>query len=437
VDDPLLWVAVATAALSAFFSLNAYALRDVSRRKLEEAFARRPPARLAELLGHLRELHMLCSLLRTLSNLALLVMVLHLFGAGPSGGRLWAILAAVGTSAAIISVFCVAIPHAWAHYAGAGILAATARSLLGLRKALWPVVALLRAFDVPVRRLSGVPDSASDALDENGNHRDPAARETAVKAEILHVASEGHAEGAVDPDEMDMIESVIEFGDQQASEIMTPRTDVVALPADAPAEDIWRTVIDAGHTRVPVYDRDIDNIIGILHAKDLLSVEDPARVDLRALMRKPFFVPETKNLDDLLKEFKARKSHMAVVLDEYGGTAGLVTVEDLIEEIVGDISDEYDRPASALMKRIDDRTFEVDGRMYIDDLNDALGLHLPEEADYDTIAGYVSSELGFIPRVDQTLTADGATFTVLAADDRKIDRVRVELPQQPARSQKA
>ena len=145
-------------------------------------------------------------------------------------------------------------------------------------------------------------------------------------------------------------------------------------------------------------------------------------------MRKPFFVPETKKLDDLLREFKARKSHMAVVLDEYGGTAGLVTVEDLIEEIVGDIADEYDGPESALMRRLDDRSYEVDGRMYIDDLNDALGLSLPEEEDYDTVAGFVSSELGFIPPVDQLLEADGARFTVLAADDRRITRLRVDLP---------
>ncbi len=150
--------------------------------------------------------------------------------------------------------------------------------------------------------------------------------------------------------------------------------------------------------------------------------------DLRRVMRKPFFVPETKKLDELLREFKARKSHMAVIIDEYGGTAGLVTVEDLIEEIVGDIADEYDQPTSALMRRVDARTYEVDGRMYIDDLNDDLELQLPEEEDYDTVAGFVTGELGFIPPVGETLKTDGATFTVLAADDRKIIRVRGELP---------
>jgi len=283
---------------------------------------------------------------------------------------------------------------------------------------------VMHAVDWIVRRLSGVPESV------NGNGEVSAEQlEDAVKAEILQVASDGQAEGVMDAAEMEMIESVIEFSDQQAGEIMTPRTDIVALPVEADAEQVLRTFIEAGHTRIPVYDGDIDHIVGILHAKDLLRREAEP-FDLRRIMRKPFFIPETKRLDELLREFKARKQHMAIVLDEYGGTAGLVTVEDLIEEIVGDISDEYDRPESALMKRLDDHTVEVDGRMYIDDLNDALGLNIPEEEDFDTVAGFVSSELGTIPKVGESLTAYGATFTVLAADDRKVTRLRVELPKE-------
>ncbi len=241
----------------------------------------------------------------------------------------------------------------------------------------------------------------------------------------MQVASDAQAEGAVDADEMEMIESVIEFGDRRVGEIITPRTDIVAVPADATLEQVRRTVIQAGHTRIPVYAGDIDNIIGILYAKDLLAIDEPDRTDLRSVMRKPFFIPETKPLGDLLREFKAQKMHMAIVLDEYGGTAGLITVEDLIEEIVGDISDEYDRAESPLLKRIDERTVEIDGRMYIEDLNDAMGLSLPEEEDYETVAGFIFSELGFIPPVGQTLSTNGAEFTVIAADARKITRLRV------------
>ncbi|HET6429200.1 MAG TPA: hemolysin family protein [Phycisphaerae bacterium] len=430
-DDPLLWVAVASAALSGFFSLNAYALRDTSRRKLEAAFAGRPDGRLRGLLKHRSALHMLCGFLRTASNLALLVGVLGALQIHQGRTEIWRIIAAVGVTAGVVAIVSVAIPHAWSRYAGASVLAVTAPVLLALRAALLPLVMVMRAFDLPIRRLAGVPDPESDDAGENGGARNGSARETAVKAEILQVASDGQAEGAVDAAEMEMIESVIEFGDQRAGEIMTPRTDIVALPVDADGEQVRRTVVEAGHTRIPVYDGDVDHIVGVLYAKDLLNVPDPTQADLRRIMRKPFFIPDTKLLDELLREFKARKSHMAIVLDEYGGTAGLVTVEDVIEEIMGDISDEYDRPESALMRRLDDRSVEVDGRMYIDDLNDALGLSVPEEEDYDTVAGFVSSELGAIGQEGETLTACGAVFTILAADDRKIHRLRVERVAEP------
>ena len=364
---------------------------------------------------------MLCALLRSVFNLALMAALLSRF-ADAANGPTATIIVPLVIAAAIIAIFAVAIPHAWANYAGARIVARTARLLLALRLILRPVVVVMRAVDLPVRRLTGAPEPA------NGNGAGAAeALEDAVKAEILQVASAGRAEGAVDADEMEMIESVIEFGGQQASEIMTPRTDIIALPAGASPAEIRRTVIEHGHTRLPIHDGDIDNIIGVLHAKDLLAVDDLDKVELRKIMRKPLFVPETKPLDDLLAEFKAKKVHMAVVLDEYGGTAGMVTVEDLVEEIVGDMDDEYDHPESPLMKRVDERTVEVDGRLHIDDLNDATHLTLPEEEDYDTVAGFVFSELGFIPPVGETLTAAGATFTVLAADARKITRLKVEL----------
>jgi len=283
------------------------------------------------------------------------------------------------------------------------------------RYALYPVTAVLQWLHLPVRRLSGV----SDAEVENGDD---------ARQEILHAASEGRAEGAVDADEAEMIESVIEFGETQAGEIMTPRTDVFALPADTPWDVAAERIVEAGHTRVPVYEGDLDNIIGILYAKDLLRyVGDSAPVDLRKILRKPFFVPETKALDDLLREFRAGKVHMAVVLDEYGGTAGIVTIEDVLEEIVGDISDEYDRAAPALARRVDERTLEVDGRLHIDDLNDLAKLEIPEDEDYDTVAGFVFSRLGHIPQVGEELPTPGARFTVLAADERKITRLRVEL----------
>ena len=347
------------------------------------------------------------SLCRTISNVALVVVVGSLFG-----GR---IAPTIAVSVGLIALFGIAIPHAWAAYADEQVLAATLPVLLVLRRVMSPAIWLMQRFDVPIRRLTGIGD-----LDANNGD--------SAKQEILLAASDGQAEGAVDADEVEMIESVMEFSDTHAAEIMTPRTDIFALGAETPWTEAVERIVDAGHTRVPVYTGDIDNIVGVLYAKDMLHLSGAGQsAPIGDLVRKPFFVPETKALDDLLKEFKARKVHIAVVLDEYGGTAGIVTIEDVIEEIVGEIADEYDQSEPVLMQRIDERTIEADGRMYIDDLNDALDLEIPEDAGYDTVAGLVFSELGYIPRVDETLRAYGADFAVLAADERKITRLRVKV----------
>jgi putative hemolysin len=375
---------------------------------LEEVLEDHPgKARLEVLDRHLWAMRLNTSLCRTISNVALVMVVSLLFD-----GR---VLPTLAVSIGLIALFGIAIPHAWAAYADEQILAATFPVLLALRRVMSPAIWLMQRLDLPIRRLTGIAE------------REASTEETA-KQDILQAASDGQAEGTVDADEVEMIESVMGFGDTQAAEIMTPRTDIFALASEMPCQDAVKLIVDAGHTRVPVFTGDIDNIIGVLYAKDLLrlvgSSESGAIGDL---VRQPFFVPETKALDDLLQEFKARKVHIAVVLDEYGGTAGMVTIEDVIEEIIGEIDDEYDQSEEDLMTRIDGRTIEADGRMYIDDLNDALELEIPEDAGYDTVAGLVFSELGYIPQVDETLTAFGANFAVLAADERKITRLRVTL----------
>jgi putative hemolysin len=393
--------------------LASYSLRGYRRVQLEETFnGSSGRKRLAGLARHLTSLRLTASFSRVAANLVLMVAMIYLVRAPAHG---WvAVAGAVAAAAGVVAVFGVGIPHAWADHAGDRALAAVLPVLQGMRYALWPVVMAMKAFDVPVRRLAGVGDEP----DENGE---------AARQEILQAATEGQAEGAVDADDVEMIESVIEFGEQQAGEIMTPRTDVFALPASTAWEEAAARIVEAGHTRVPIYQGDLDSIIGVLYAKDLLRFagsEQPP--PLREIMRKCYYVPETIPLDELLRAFKGRKVHLAVVLDEYGGTAGIVTVEDVIEEIVGDISDEYDRPAPALMEKIDAATAEVDGRLHIDDLNDALGLAVPEDQDYDTVAGLVFSELGYIPTVGEELEAYGARFKVLAADERKIRRLKVK-----------
>lgn len=409
---PYLWVVLGCTALTIFFSLVSISLRTFRRVQMEEAF-KADPARLEMFERHLAALRLTASFCRSLVNLLLVVGLLYLFEAPGNGW--WPLLGAVAVAGAIIAIFALAIPNAWASHAGEKVLAATLPLLLFIRFALYPVIATMMAFETPIRRLSGISDT-------------PADEEETVKQEILHAATEGQAEGTIEPEEVQMIESVMEFADTRAGEIMTPRTDIFALPVETPWAEACHQAAGAGHSRVPVYDGDLDNIIGILYAKDLLQhVGRNEKIALRAIIRKPFFVPQTKPLDDLLREFKARKVHIAVVLDEYGGTAGLVTIEDVLEEIVGEIADEYDLAEPALMKRIDEKTAEVDGRMYIDDLNDAMGLHIPEDEDYDTIAGFVFSELGYIPTPGETLESSGAKFTVLAANERKISRLRVDI----------
>lgn len=411
-----LWVVlVSSVVLAGFFSLNAYALRNFRRVRLEEAFGGRAIGRkrLEQFDRHVQAVRLTVALLRALATIALAVCVLNLL-AGQGSGLGRAILATL-VAGTILAIFGVAVPHAWADYAGERIIAASFPLLLALRYLLYPVVAVMQAIDAPIRRLSGADGPPAEPGEE-------------AKQEILQAASEGRAEGAVDADEMRMLTSVMKFGRRQAREIMTPRTDIFALPTNLPVQDLVRQVVEASHTRVPVYEGDLDNIVGILYVKDLLAhVDGIESVVLVKIVRKPFFVPETKPLEDLLREFKSRKLHIAVVLDEYGGTAGLITMEDVLEEIVGDIADEYDQPPAVLLKRLDERTAEVDGRMRIDEINEALGLRISEQENYDTVAGLVFSELGYIPSVGEKVERNGASFTVLAADERKITRLRVEL----------
>ena len=408
------WIALASAAMSGFFGLNSFALRTFRRASLEEAFAGPSGRRRLEVLErHLRALQLTASFCRSVANLVLVVAILYLVD--PQHHGVTRVLYATGISGLIIAIFGVGIPHAWACQAGEKVLAATLWPMMFFRYLFYPVVAMMQWLEVPIGRLAGVEGRGEPSGD-------------AVNQEILQAATEGRAAGTVDAEKLAMIVSVVEFGRRQAGEIMTPRTEVFALPVEMSFQEAARQVVEGGHSRVPVYEGGMDNVVGVLYAKDLLANREQAGgSDLRTVMRKPFFVPASKPLDDLLREFKTRQTHIAVVLDEYGGTAGLVTVEDVLEEIVGDIADEYDLPPATMMKRLDERTAEVDGRMNVDDLAAALRLEIPTQRDYDTVAGLIFSQLGYIPAAGEKVRACGAEFTVLAADERRITKVRVSL----------
>jgi CBS domain containing-hemolysin-like protein len=212
---------------------------------------------------------------------------------------------------------------------------------------------------------------------------------------------------------------------------MTPRTDIHMVQLNTPWDEVVESIIESGHTRVPVYDKSRDDITGILYSKDLLpelakSPDEPRR-PLAELMRKPLFVPETKPVDDLLKLFQKSRTHIAVVLDEYAGVSGLVTIEDVLEEIVGEIDDEYDQQAEASIRKIDEDICEALGRTHIHEINELMGFDLPENADFDTIGGFVFAEFGRVPSPGETITwQDAVRVTVLEASRRRVNRVRLE-----------
>ncbi|NQU75794.1 MAG: HlyC/CorC family transporter [Planctomycetes bacterium] len=414
-DGGTLVVLIIAAFTTLLFSVVHYTLINPSRVRLEHAFSDRRRSRcLAQLDRHMDQMLLVTAVVRVVCHLLIFLSLIRVVG---QAWRWDTGLAVMALAAAIVVVFGIGIPHAWAKYAGERTVAMMWPLLQVTRCGLWPIGKDLAAVDLAVRRLSG--------------HREQSdGRTTEVEQEILQLASEGQAEGELDAGEMEMITSVIEFHDIRASEIMTPRTDIEALPVEAARDRCVAAVLGVGHSRIPVYEQSLDSVIGVLYAKDLLAVTDQEEFDLRKIMRKPYFVPETKAISDLLKEFKAQKVHMAIVLDEYGGTAGLVTIEDLLEELVGEIADEYEKTEPALLRRVDDRTVEVDARMYIDDLNDELGIELPEEEDYDTVGGFVFSTLGYIPKANEQFDHEGINFTILEAEQRKINRIRVQLPEQ-------
>ena len=228
-----------------------------------------------------------------------------------------------------------------------------------------------------------------------------------------------------------MLEGVLEVGDLQVRDIMVPRAQMVFVRRDDPAARILPVVVESGHSRFPVMDEDRDDIVGILLAKDLLRLSTAAareRFDIREYMRPAVFVPESKRLNVLLKEFRRNRNHMAIVVDEYGGVSGLFTIEDVIEQIVGEIDDEFDVEDDQNIRKDAERQFTVRGVTRIDEFNEYFGAHLSEEEGFDTVAGLVMKQLGRLPRRGESATIDGFEFRVMRADRRRIDALRVVAP---------
>lgn len=243
--------------------------------------------------------------------------------------------------------------------------------------------------------------------------------------EIHDLVDEGQAKGLISNEESHMVYGVLDLKEIRAHSIMIPRTEISAAPINSTLGEVIKLVSDCGHTRIPIHNDNIDEITGILHAKDILKLwgKDPDSIIPVEILRKPCFVPGTQKINELLHDLKERKTHLAIVTDEYGGTAGIITVEDIIEEIVGEIMDEHDDEKS-LVTIIDDESLLVDARLEVEKLEEHLGLELPK-GEFESVGGFVIHLLGRIPQVNEIVSFEGLEITIKKADQRKIDKVLI------------
>lgn len=258
------------------------------------------------------------------------------------------------------------------------------------------------------------------------------AQDSLVSPEVLETLDNvADIQEILEPDNREMISRILDLPDKVAREIMVARTDMVCLEVGTPAAEVLQTTIACRHTRIPIYKDTIDNIIGILHVKDMLDcwAEDkPINLSELIVGRTPFFTPESKKISELFRELREHKQHISIVVDEYGGTAGIITLENIIEEIVGEIQDEDEADEQDAYIQTEANTYSVDARLNLVELNEKLGTELDAE-NIDTIGGFIVDHLGRVPEIDTVFTYRGINFTILEADERRIHRVQIQMPQ--------
>jgi putative hemolysin len=300
-----------------------------------------------------------------------------------------------------------------------------------------PIDLLGRLFRPLVGLLTGLTRAITRPFGADVSH---AAQITADELKLI--VERGGQQGILEAEEEQMINAVIELSESRLHEVMVPRIDMVTLAASATMDEAIDTIVQEGHSRVPVYEETVDEIVGILYAKDLLpflkSANDP-RPMIRSILRAPLFAPESMSIDDLLHDFQRKKVHMAIVLDEYGGTAGLVSIEDLLEEIVGEIQDEYDEEEPMIVRLSDDE-IRIDGRVAVDELADLfdMSVELEDQDEYDTVGGLVFHRIGRVPLPGDHVDVDGLRLTVETTDGRRVGKVlavRQQLGDDPDRDE--
>ncbi|TWT88360.1 Magnesium and cobalt efflux protein CorC [Pseudobythopirellula maris] len=421
-DDPLLWIGLGTMALASLMAIGARSAREFSRHDLHELCVRKGRAgRFSEILARHEEVAL------TLETRVVVLTSVSVAALGCSGydwlresgavGRLLLVLLiglVIGLASAPLRTW---IPWSVSRLGAASFLFHTWWMWRVLDTAASPLRSIAHLIDALLHRAAGKTPTSLN--------------EETLEEEIRTIVNEGHREGLLEEDAREMIEGVMELADADVAEIMTPRTDMHMIHVDMTWDEMLTDITEFGHTRVPAYGESRDDIFGVVYVKDLLPelAKGPGepRSTIRELARKAVFVPQTKKVNDLLEMFQQMRTHIAIVLDEYGGVSGLVTIEDALEEIVGEIVDEYDEDVEVEILTLGPGVCEAVGRAHVDEINQAMGLELPEGQDYDTIAGFVFSEFGRLPTSGESLVWQGSVrLTVLEARRRRIERVRLE-----------
>jgi len=394
--------------MSAFFSGSETALMSLGRLRVRHLVETGVPgAQLLErLLAHPNRLLSTILVGNNIVNIGASALAtsiaLRLFGEAGVG-------IAVGVLTVLVLIVGEITPKTYAATNGERLALRIARPISWLETIFYPVVKILGAAASLIVRLLG-----------GKVHPD---RAFITEEEIRTLVNLGEDQGAIEPQERDMITSVFELNDTLVREVMVPRIDIVAVPIDTGLDTAWEIVLETGHSRLPVYQHSLDHIVGILYAKDLMKYcQHLEQNTVKDLMRQPYFVPETKRVSELLRELRRERIHIAVVLDEYGGTAGVAFLEDLIETVIGEIGDEYDQ-ITPMIKTVSSTEFIVSARVSVEEVNELTGLDLPQE-DYDTIGGLIFHLFGRVPAKYETIEFSDMLFTVEEVENNRIKKIR-------------
>ena len=410
----------------AVLSLICFSLRDFSRSKLEEICEDQNNAdRFGRILHNYERVLLICELgfMMILIATALafeMSPAFHLFQIPQPATAAVIVPWLIRLTGAVllITVTLLAVPWTLARVSGEVVLYRLWPCLEMMTMPLSFVWTAMIKLDRVMHRIFGLPEPDSS----EANHL--------LEDELRAVVDEGRREGILQSNASRMIHRVVDLQSEDVAAIMTPRTDMVTIPADTVLSAALKFMVDQGYSRIPVIGKTIDDVLGILYARDLLaaSLGPPTELDSKTVdgvAREVLYVPESQGIETLLEKMQQQKVHMAIVVDEYSGVSGLVTLEDIIEEIVGDIADEYDEEEQPLISREEDGSTTVDGRFHIDDLNRELSVELPEDEDFDTVGGFLMSVKGHIPVAGEIIESHGLAFRIVEADERQLKLVHI------------